>query len=80
MKLFQCFQIVHLFLISLLNPYSSDIVAPEEREKNSVEIALGWCKTWIVENLCPSMGCKSGNKSDQTGSVFSFPSEYHQHQ
>lgn len=60
-------QVLHLFLISLLNPYSSDIVALDERKKNNVEIAFGWCKTWILEKLCPSLGRKGTNKSDQTG-------------
>uniref|UniRef100_H3D8B0 Sodium channel protein n=1 Tax=Tetraodon nigroviridis TaxID=99883 RepID=H3D8B0_TETNG len=59
--------ILHLFLLMLLNPYSSDIVALEERKKNNVEIALGLCKTWILENICPSLGRK-GTKSNQTAS------------
>lgn len=70
------FQILHLFLILLLNPYSSDLV--EERKKSNVEIAAGWCKTWILENICPSLGKKDSNMSDQTGAVF-FPSLFHHH-
>lgn len=50
----------------LLNPYSSDIVAPEERKKNNVNIAVGR----ILENICPCLGGRG--QSDQTGDVFSF--------
>lgn len=70
------FQILHLFLILLLNPYSSDLV--EERKENNVEIAAGWCKTWVLENICPSLGKKDSNKSDRTGAVFP-PSLFHHH-
>lgn len=73
-----CFQILHLFLVLLLNPHSSDIEALEERKKNNLEIAVGWCKTWILENICPSLGRKSMNKSDKTGAVYFFPSLFHQ--
>lgn len=73
------FQILHLFLVLLLNPYSSDL--REERKKNNLEIAFGWCKTWILENICTSLGKKDSNKSDQTGAGFFFftPSLFHHH-
>lgn len=63
------FQILHLFLMMLLNPYSSDITAQKDRKKNSLEIVFGWCKTWILEHVCPSLGSKDNSKSAQTGAI-----------
>lgn len=65
------FQILHLFLVLLLNPYSSTIGPSGQADKTSVDVALGRCWTWILEHACPSLGRRY---KTPTGTAASSPS------